>query len=127
MIIIAKRALAFFIDIAIVATIMLPICFVYIYFNLDVSIGLAFGAISFLLSFCKDLFSRKGSIGKKYMGLKLKFDSSISAELLIIYKIIRNIPLVIWPLEVFVAVMNRGTRIGDMIVGSEVILIEHDK
>lgn len=109
-----KRGIAFAIDLILISIIAVFIGFIpWIEENND----LAFYGVLFLF-FCKDLTFNNGSLGKKIMNLKLEVDSSNSI-IVIIIKFLRNITLIIWPIESIVVLFSKK-RIADYIFKSNV-------
>jgi uncharacterized RDD family membrane protein YckC len=77
----------------------------------------SFVAASYI--FLKDVYSENGSIGKRVVGIKL---TSVSSDSISTTKrIMRNIPLLIYPIEFVVIFLNRGRRIGDILSNTKVV------
>ncbi|MCH2083210.1 MAG: hypothetical protein MK226_12530 [Saprospiraceae bacterium] len=122
------RVIAIFIDMNLVGIITAPIALVAAF--LDADFILKFTVVSsFLLFFLKDLYSKRGSYGKLKMNLCLHVKSSAgrSEQELKYFKVLRNVTLILWPLEVFVALVNNGKRIGDLLGNSRVDFLSLEK
>lgn len=113
-----KRIGAFLIDHFIISFIFIP---PYILMELNGIETLRFGFFSlpYVALLCKDLFGT--SIGKKVMGLKITFDFiPSSSKEKFIKLIVRNIPLLLWPIEGIVIWGGSPKRIGDKLAGTTV-------
>ena len=122
------RVIAMFIDMFLVGIITAPIGVLAAF--LDVDFILKFTVVSsFLLFFLKDLYSKKGSYGKLKMNLclRVKLSASKSEQELKYFKVLRNVTLVLWPLEIFVALVNNGKRIGDLLGNSRVDFLSSER
>lgn len=73
-------------------------------------------AILFLYTFFKDCNSKHASIGKRIMRIKIKYTKP-----LLISFLLRNLTLLIFPLEIMVIAINGYQRIGDMLANSKVV------
>ncbi len=114
-----RRIGAFFIDINICAVILLPVAILGTFVQFDFLSRL--GAISgMLLLMFKDLYHPDGSFGKKMLGLVITIDRDEESEDIRYYKVIRNITLLLWPVEVLVVILNKGRRLGDIMAKSSV-------
>lgn len=114
-----KRSIAFAIDLTLVALCLLPIAIPVILFEIEIpDQGII---LIFLLFFSKDLITPQGSYGKKIMGLQLIKRTASSPFTNKLLKVVRNISLLLWPLEILIALSNKGLRLGDLIAGSEVV------
>ena len=113
-----KRIISFLIDFAIVCVIfLLP----FIVLNAEGTLPFRFEytLLPYVAVFCKDIFG--SSIGKKLMRLKVTFDNTPSNQMIKILKlIVRNIPLLLWPIEVIVAYTGNNKRLGDKLAGTTV-------
>ncbi len=79
--------------------------------------------VSFLL---KDVLFRNASIGKKTFNLSIV--SQFNGEKPNIWRIIlRNITLVIWPVEVYLVLYKQKTRLGDRLAKTKVVLNQEVK
>lgn len=115
-----RRAFAMFIDVIIAAAVTSPLGVVAAFLELDFLMDVSI-VISFLLFFFKDLYNYQGSIGKKTIGLELLFTSSLRGKEKNYFLVIRNLSLILWPLEGIIAFLNKGRRIGDLIAKTKVI------
>ena len=120
-----KRIFAFLIDIMLVSAFLLPFVFAYIFnkgfenitFDQLSNIYNVYIAFGVLIIFFKDAKDCR-SIGKRIMKVKIV---SRKNHLLLWQLIIRNVLLVIWPIEVIVMIFRKNhRRIGDMITNTEV-------
>ena len=113
-----KRIAAFLIDFAITCLIfLLP----FIVLNAEGILAFRFEytLLPYVAVFCKDIFGR--SIGKKLMRLKVTFDDAQSSKAGKIFRlIVRNIPLLLWPIEAIVAYTGNNKRLGDKFAGTTV-------
>ncbi|SEP89109.1 RDD family protein [Neolewinella agarilytica] len=119
---IVRRALALFIDAAIVGMLLSPAAFLISYFSLESSGGVFFTLVGAMMFIFKDFYSSDGSVGKKYSGIKLSFNASLDKGETNYCRLIRNLPLFLWPLEGLIAVVNNGKRLGDILGKSKVTL-----
>lgn len=79
--------------------------------------------VSFLL---KDVLFRNASIGKKTFNVSIV--SQFNGEKPNIWRIIlRNITLVIWPVEVYLVLYKQKTRLGDRLAKTKVVLNQEVK
>ena len=79
--------------------------------------NLPFYIIIFLF-FCKDLFYKNGSVGKKIMNLEIEI-SSANKITVFSRKFLRNVPLLIWPIELLLVIIYRK-RLGDYLFKTNV-------
>ncbi|MFE5318385.1 RDD family protein [Paenibacillus sp. NPDC056579] len=80
-------------------------------------------AVTLLTSFMKDIFNGR-SIGKRIFKLAVRDADNLNQVPNKFRLFIRNIPLVIWPLEIILLlIINK--RIGDLIARTQVIRTEH--
>ncbi|APD08044.1 hypothetical protein UJ101_02546 [Flavobacteriaceae bacterium UJ101] len=107
-----KRGLSFGIDLMIIALLIIIIEFI-IEFNDDYFYYMMYGCL-----FLKDVLSKKGSLGKLILGLKLETNNNQYRYFRIIS---RNFSLVLWPIEAIVFTIY-GKRIGDYIFKTDVVL-----
>ena len=78
------------------------------------------GIIIFGVYFNKDFFNGK-SIGKRFTGLiVMKNNGNDVASSLQCF--IRNLTIVLWPIEVFISLFSRHKRLGDFIAGTRIEL-----
>ena len=111
-----KRIIAMFIDLSIVGGIGALLGFMFEFLNvLDFSFE-----ISILILLLKDLYNTNGSLGKNILKLKVQ-SSGVGTDVTKLYRILRNITLAIYPIELIIAFFNQGKRIGDLIFKTEVI------
>jgi uncharacterized RDD family membrane protein YckC len=123
-----QRLLAIFID-HVVGTIIFGILFFVVNFGSFVNPTdsnlmepfetfntiLGFGMIYYLL---KDLYKGR-SIGKRFMGLVVTDNNNKSAIPRMNRLIIRNVTVLIWPIEIIVLILKRR-RLGDIIAQTDV-------
>ena len=114
-----KRFLALAIDMFIIGAFIAPFGVILAFLNLN-SLLKYLTYVAFLLFFCRDLYDKKGSFGKIKMQLTLKFNEDMAIDKIKYYKVVRNLTLIVWPLEAFVALVNKGKRIGDLLANTEV-------
>lgn len=112
-----KRGIAFLIDLMIVGTVTTILSFLP--FHLFGGVEVFY--IGIFIFFLKDLYSGNGSIGKSILGLKVY--STIDEENDVSRRIIRNVFLLLYPIEFLVAILNDGVRLGDMIAKTRVSLV----
>ena len=75
--------------------------------------------VSIVFILLKDTFSIKGSIGKNIFKMRvLKNDGS---ELKLGFRVLRNFTLLLMPLEILIALLFKGKRLGDIIFHTEVV------
>ena len=111
--IILYRVVADFIDIYTVTALLLFIDFLVKNSTLK---DYYFVILGYGFLICKDFYNKKGSFGKKIMKLELVFYNNRNITL---KKIIRNIFVIIWPVEIIVLfIFNK--RIGDFITNSKI-------
>lgn len=86
----------------------------------DIFGGMSYiGLIGFALYFCKDCIKGQ-SIAKR--ALKLQVVENSTEEIASPLRcFVRNIFIIIWPIEVIVTMVNPSRRIGDMVAGTKVI------
>ncbi len=88
-------------------------------------IGYTIGFIPFLVYFLKDSYRGK-SIGKRTIGLQVvNFKTGESANTFQCF--IRNLFIVIWPLEVLISVFSPARRLGDIFAYTKVVPSEKEK
>lgn len=77
------------------------------------------GVIGFALYFCKDCINGR-SIAKRTLKLQVvdNLNGSVASPL---KTFVRNIFIVIWPIEVIMTLINPNRRIGDYVAGTKVI------
>lgn len=116
--IVPKRLLAVTIDLMSVTAIMMVLSKLGNFLRGDPNFDLPFYSI-LILFLLKDLVNKEGSLGKRILQLQIMPEekSDITDYL---KRIIRNITLVIWPIEVIVLIIFKR-RIGDMICATDVI------
>lgn len=112
-----KRSLAFLIDLIIVGAVTAILSFLP--FHLFGGVEVFY--IGIFIFFLKDLYGGNGSIGKSILGLKVY--SIIDEEYEVCRRIIRNVFLLLYPIEFIVAFLNDGVRIGDLIAKTRVSLV----
>lgn len=110
--VIFKRGLAFSIDIAVAAIILLVFDIIPIFKPYSFWLGAIY------LGVFRDLFFIYGSLGKRIIGIKLVNNKNESLDVL--NKIIRNFTIIIWPIEGIIIIIF-GRRIGDFLSKSDVI------
>jgi uncharacterized RDD family membrane protein YckC len=77
------------------------------------------GILGFALYFCKDIINGR-SIAKRILKLQV-VDSNTGQPASPIKCFVRNLLCVLWPVEVIVAMTNTNKRLGDRIVGTELV------
>jgi uncharacterized RDD family membrane protein YckC len=77
------------------------------------------GLFGFALYFCKDMFNGR-SISKRLLKLQL-VDNKTGEVASPLQCLVRNIFLIIWPVEFIVALANTGRRIGDRVAGTRLV------
>ena len=91
------------------------------FFNLYITVALIPYTLTIMALLNKDLCNGK-SIGKRIYGYQI-IDSQ-TKETAGEYKcMLRNITMIIWPIEAIVIMINPSKRIGDLIAGTEIIKI----
>ena len=105
-----KRAIAFWIDVMLASIIVI---FPIIMFDLP----RAFSLIGYILVIMKDISGK--SVGKRLLKIKL-VDTSGQQPLGKGSLILRNVSLILWPIEGIIMFFNHGRRVGDLIGGSMV-------
>jgi uncharacterized RDD family membrane protein YckC len=84
----------------------------------DITSRILLLSLIYSLFLCKDLYQGQ-SFGKKKFNLKI---ISINNKELSSFKlIIRNLFIVIWPIEIIMCLINPQRRLGDIIVGSKLV------
>lgn len=83
------------------------------------------GLLGFALYFCKDCINGR-SFGKRITKLQV-VDNTTEQVASPIKCFIRNIFIIIWPIEVIVALINPGRRIGDRVAGTKIIPYDPNK
>ena len=78
--------------------------------------------IGFALYFCKDCINGR-SIAKRIMKLQL-VDNSTGQVASPLKCLLRNVFCILWPLEVIVAFINPGRRIGDLVAGTKLVVFD---
>jgi uncharacterized RDD family membrane protein YckC len=81
--------------------------------------------VGFALYFLKDSFDGR-SIGKRIMKLQV-VDSKMGKAASPIQCFIRNIFIIIWPIEVIIVLFNTEKRIGDRVAGTKLITYNPDQ
>lgn len=77
------------------------------------------GTLGVLCYLAKDILRGK-SAGKRIIGLQIvNIETGLPASLT--RTLIRNLTIVIWPIEVFITLFSKQRRLGDFIAGTEVI------
>jgi uncharacterized RDD family membrane protein YckC len=92
--------------------------FVLRYFEMDLK--WIFGIFIFVLYFNKDFFNGK-SIAKRLTGLIVmkNNDNEVASSL---QCFVRNLTIIIWPIEVLISLFSRHRRLGDFIAGTRIEL-----
>lgn len=111
-----SRGIAFFIDLSIGGFCAILVSIISEQLHL-INFAFHIGMLSFLF---KDFFSAEGSLGKVIVGLVLT-DADTGCPLKATPKFLRNLFLLIYPLEILVLLFNDGKRIGDVFLKSRVI------
>jgi len=78
--------------------------------------------IGFAIYFCKDCINGR-SIAKRILKLQL-VDNSTGQVASPLKCLLRNVFCILWPLEVIVAIINPGRRIGDIVAGTKLVLFD---
>ena len=113
-----KRFFAFFIDLALAGAISVFLNFFSSFIDINEDWSNSMSSLGLIFFFCKDLiFLRKGSIGKQIFKINIVFSS---ASFFYLRLFIRNITLVLWPLE-GVLVLLFKKRLGDFLTGGRVV------
>lgn len=116
--VIFARFFAFLIDITVIALAVMPLAIISILLDYDLqNIGTF---IILCLCIFKDLLTKNGSYGKKVMNLKVYFSDGAHDEDKKRLLLLRNLPLLIWPLEMAIGFFNNGKRIGDIVAKTNV-------
>jgi uncharacterized RDD family membrane protein YckC len=92
------------------------------YFNVQSS--WIIGVVVFIIYFNKDFFRGK-SPAKRILGLQVisKKDNKPASR---IRCFLRNLTIVLWPIEVVITLFSRQRRLGDLIAGTKVIEAEKE-
>ena len=91
---------------------------------LPIAIGLIPFSLFTAILLNKDYFNGK-SIGKRLFGYQV-VDNKTNKPAYEMQCVLRNVTLIIWPLEVFVALISPNKRLGDLIAGTKLIDIEKE-
>ncbi|MEL7119290.1 MAG: RDD family protein [Bacteroidota bacterium] len=113
------RSFAFMIDLMIGAILGSPFHALGLIFGINElsDMGVFIGWVYILI---KDTITPSGSFSKKLLGLKLI--SQKNDKISYFQSIVRNLFLFAWPLELFISLINKGKRIGDLIANTEVVI-----
>lgn len=115
----AKRGISLLIDMFLATLIGIGIEFILSTLNMTSLLNQkAPFFISFFLIIIRDTYNEFGSIGKSIM--KIKIENIENRGFFIFRKILRNMTLPILILEIFIALLFKGRRIGDMIAYTKV-------
>ncbi len=117
--ILSKRLLAFLIDLLFFGFLSGLISFI---FDKISSLNILNDYVIYiviLIFICRDLFSVKGSVGKKMLNLQI-MNKNRSTKSNFIKRFLRNLTTIIWPIELIVLVILKE-RISDKFLGLEVI------
>ncbi|MCI8778509.1 MAG: RDD family protein [Bacilli bacterium] len=120
-----KRILAMIIDYFILLLFLEIIIYLYSYFNNidplflhnDIEI-----VIALLMLTLKDLIFKNKSIGKKIMGIEVRYNDNKIPSFPIL--ILRNITVIIWPIECLLILLKKN-RIGDIIFKTKIVLTDN--
>jgi len=82
-------------------------------------IFLAIGLLGFVAYFCKDIVNGR-SPAKRILKLQV-IDNNTGQAASPLKCLLRNITIVIWPIEVIVAITNTNNRLGDRLAGTQLI------
>lgn len=116
-----RRYFALMIDMAFAVMIALLVEFLQPIIGITQNTDVPFMVVMFLL-FIKDIATKDGSLGKRICGLKLLGNNNNNNNNHIkIISIIRNVFLIIMPLEIIVFLISKGKRIGDLLFKTKVI------
>jgi len=83
---------------------------------------LYFGIIGFAIYYCKDSFNGR-SIGKRITKLQV-IDNKTGAIASPFQCLIRNLFIIIWPIEVIMTLINPARRIGDYVAGTKIVVFD---
>jgi len=122
-----QRLKSIFIDLCLICLFISP--FIMVMFILSLMDNIAYQSfiISLFISLfiCKDL-CKYHSIGKRIFNLYVvENNSGLTPSL--IKLIARNIFIIIWPIEIIFCCINPEKRIGDIICGTKVIMMDYQK
>ena len=73
------------------------------------------GLITLIIFLIRDVYSSNGSIGKKIMKTKLIINGNTQ-----IFKVLRNITTLLWPIEGLILLITKK-RLGDMVFKTDVV------
>ena len=112
-----KRIFSIVIDFYITMFIGLSIFFI-VTKTFNIQSNLLCDVLMIILFSLKDLIFKEGSIGK--IVCKLKLSTNDNKEVSNIFKILRNLTVIIWPIELLLLIIF-NKRIGDMLYKTKVL------
>ncbi len=116
------RIVSFFIDLMSIGALMIPLAVINTTVDFSKTAVYAIGSLQIVIFLLKDNYSKEGSLGKKLTGIKIVFDPDVNLHRVFVLKAVRNISLFLWPIELLIMLVNKGKRLGDMLVKSRVEL-----
>lgn len=114
------RVGAFVTDLVLTSIILIPIFLISQLVLMPEASQMIFGICIVGVFSLKDNYSLQGSFGKRLWGLKLCFYSKKNSKKHNLKRFARNLPLIFWPIEGLVCLLNKGKRIGDYIAQTSV-------
>ena len=116
-----KRIMSILIDVTIIIVgipiLLIPLLFIFGLAN-DVLSRVLLLSLIYSLLLCKDLFQGQ-SIGKRIVKLRVKNVDNSRASL---YKLVlRNLFIIIWPIEFIMCFINPQRRLGDIVVRTKLV------
>ncbi len=118
---IGKRLAAFFIDYLIYIVIFVPPFILFVPFDSFKEIFPIFMLILLISISLKDIFGGR-SVGKRVFGLYVRKYDNFEKNPKIHKLIIRNLFLLIWPIEFIIIVIDKNSRrLGDKIANTQVV------
>ncbi|GHV17559.1 hypothetical protein FACS1894169_12950 [Bacteroidia bacterium] len=117
----SKRLMSLLIDGLILMVICMFLISILLILNLAQNIACRILLLSILFSlfFCKDILFRGQSIGKR--NLKLKVQDVSNQKTTLLRLILRNLFIVVWPIEIVLILINPQRRFGDIIFGTKLV------
>jgi uncharacterized RDD family membrane protein YckC len=105
-----------------IGALMIPLAVINTTVDFSKTAVYAIGSLQIVIFLLKDNYSKEGSLGKKLTGIKIVFDPDVNLHRVFVLKAVRNISLFLWPIELLIMLVNKGKRLGDMLVKSRVEL-----
>lgn len=113
------RIVAFLIDISFALSVSVPFVLLILFFKINSPLYLSFVlALVYSMLFCKDLLGCR-SLGKRMCNLLIVGRSKDKLSNLKL--ILRNIFIIIWPIELVMLFINSGRRVGDILFSTTVV------